>query len=807
MAYVYRNNFTSGELSPELEARPDLKEYSNGLRVCKNFIPKVQGGLFARPGIKKVVSSQVYDDGKNFRLLPYIFSVEEAYAAVVSTEARRVSPGYVQETIFIKLFTREGVLEGNSNVYNVGPYPGTDNVTYEIYVDEFAQQLDVMVLPVRNAKVMGLPGITRLSSGTFIGSSEMRKGAYPGTDFAAKRPKTPFSATWAGTFQGTLPGTYYQTCRCSISDVPSTGGALFEDLTTVGVAYKVIISGVPYYAQLVGLSVVGADFDLQLRFADNAEIPSSTACTIHWDAIVDEGTPPGGTRQMFNYKVSAVTRDGREHDVSLPWAAEADPLSTEHGIRIMWGPPYGASGITWRDIAYYRVYKSTTVGAFALYGWIGDTEIPVFIDNNIAPSGADAPFSRNLEHVGPSCAAFYQQRLVVAGGSDVPVTYTSSQLGNPFYFRKRVPTRADDAFQTTAYVSRFDRILHMIDRGTLYLFTEGGISIINQGSSGVYSADTAGVTQISTGFGSSAACKPVLVGTDILYVPRTGDSVRRLDAQNVDVDLTLRARHLFEGDTIRQLAHMDAPRPMVFCLLESGKLLSMCYEPNEQVWAWSSMEFSVRGSASPLKVDGVICLPDGNVDQVYLMGEGAIYSMDFTESGYVGLDDWFPATVNTTDPRKITCAQYAGETADVVADGLFYPQTAFDSSGNAHLASPVQDSSSVKVGLRIDAQADLLPLVGDNVERTDPKAVSRVNVHVRKTRGIKAGIVRTDATTTQMQTARPRDVQSNYGAEMPFTGPLEVYVDGPWSRDASLRISHEVPFYCEILGVEYQVDT
>lgn len=47
-----QNNFSSGELSPTLEGRSDLKEYSNGVSELSNFIPLKDGGIQRRSGTK-----------------------------------------------------------------------------------------------------------------------------------------------------------------------------------------------------------------------------------------------------------------------------------------------------------------------------------------------------------------------------------------------------------------------------------------------------------------------------------------------------------------------------------------------------------------------------------------------------------------------------------------------------------------------------------------------------------------------------------------------------------------------------------
>lgn len=69
--------FNAGEWSPLLDGRQDLAKYSIALRRMRNFYPKVQGPALRRPGTRYV--APVKDGGKAVRLLPFEFSVEQAY--------------------------------------------------------------------------------------------------------------------------------------------------------------------------------------------------------------------------------------------------------------------------------------------------------------------------------------------------------------------------------------------------------------------------------------------------------------------------------------------------------------------------------------------------------------------------------------------------------------------------------------------------------------------------------------------------------------------------------------------------------
>jgi hypothetical protein len=71
------NAFNAGEWSPLLDGRQDLSKYPIALKRMRNFFPKIQGPAMRRPGTRFV--EQVKDSSKTVRLLPFEFSVEQAY--------------------------------------------------------------------------------------------------------------------------------------------------------------------------------------------------------------------------------------------------------------------------------------------------------------------------------------------------------------------------------------------------------------------------------------------------------------------------------------------------------------------------------------------------------------------------------------------------------------------------------------------------------------------------------------------------------------------------------------------------------
>lgn len=73
--------FSRGEVSPRLHARASIDLYRAGLSRCENFFTMPHGGLRKRGGTYFV--SEVIDSTKTHRLIPFIFSDDQAYALLI----------------------------------------------------------------------------------------------------------------------------------------------------------------------------------------------------------------------------------------------------------------------------------------------------------------------------------------------------------------------------------------------------------------------------------------------------------------------------------------------------------------------------------------------------------------------------------------------------------------------------------------------------------------------------------------------------------------------------------------------------
>lgn len=92
---LVQNNFTSGELSERMLGRTDTNQYYNAAETINNYIILPQGGLKRRSGTH--FAGEVKDSNSYTRLIPFIFSTEQAYMLEFGNKYIRVfkDGGYV----------------------------------------------------------------------------------------------------------------------------------------------------------------------------------------------------------------------------------------------------------------------------------------------------------------------------------------------------------------------------------------------------------------------------------------------------------------------------------------------------------------------------------------------------------------------------------------------------------------------------------------------------------------------------------------------------------------------------------------
>lgn len=175
-------SFSGGEFSPALWARADVTRYATGLKLCKNFFVKRQGGVDNRAGTSYVTT--VKDSTQPIRTIDWIFNSTQSYILEFGSKYMRIHQNGAPVLVGTlaawstvtaynvgDLVSNSGVnyycIVANTNNVTTNPafwYPLTGNI-YEIptpYVTadlpslDYSQSADVMTLTQHNYPPMEL---------------------------------------------------------------------------------------------------------------------------------------------------------------------------------------------------------------------------------------------------------------------------------------------------------------------------------------------------------------------------------------------------------------------------------------------------------------------------------------------------------------------------------------------------------------------------------------------------------------------------------------------------------------------------
>lgn len=91
---VAKNNFTAGEIAPDLWGRADLQGYMNGAARLRNVLLRPTGGVSRRPGLRHVALLPA--GTAEVRLIAFSFNTEQTYLLVLADAMLRVFRGDVE---------------------------------------------------------------------------------------------------------------------------------------------------------------------------------------------------------------------------------------------------------------------------------------------------------------------------------------------------------------------------------------------------------------------------------------------------------------------------------------------------------------------------------------------------------------------------------------------------------------------------------------------------------------------------------------------------------------------------------------
>ena len=396
-------------------------------------------------------------------------------------------------------------------------------------------------------------------------------------------------------------------------------------------------------------------------------------------------TATGGTTVPYTYVVTTVGANGIDESViSSAATCNGNLLASGAYNTITWAAATGAQR--------YKVYKQTN----GLYGYIGQTDQLTFKDDNIvADLSVCAPIVNNpFTAAGdyPGSVSYFEQRRCFAGTTNKPQNIWLTKSGTEANMNYSLPTRDDDSITFRVAAREANTIRHIIPLTNLVLLTSAAEWRITSINSDALTPTTVSVRPQS--YVGASNVQPVIINNNMIYSAARGGHMRELAYSwqangYVTGDLSLRAPHLFDGNTIADLAFSKSPYPIVWAVSSTGNLLGLTYVPEQQVGAWHHHD--TDGA-----FESICVVAEGNEDVLYAIIKRTIngtivrYVERLSTRLFTSQSDAFfvdcGATLNTANTTATTVTVSGGTTWDT-GDTVTIMSTSSTTVATARLGS------------------------------------------------------------------------------------------------------------------------
>ncbi|BAV46411.1 hypothetical protein MesoLj113a_34990 [Mesorhizobium sp. 113-1-2] len=807
--YPVQDVFTRGEISPRLHARASLDFYRAALARCENFLTLPHGGIRKRGGTYFV--GEVKISAKKTRLIPFIFSADQAYALEFGD-------------LYIRVYAygaRVGTVEVAS------PYLEAD-----LFDLQYVQSADQMWICHKNypPKVLTRTAHTTWSLADF----NFLDGPYDEIN------TTPTTLTPANTGHATPKMTSATAPSGTVTDngTGTTSWRAFDRAITSTVAVSSGSSGFLQYqfpagqGKAVNAYWIGAPEDA----AKWGDTPTQWKLSgsnngvdyVTLDSRASERGWSGSEVRFYDFQ-NQTTYEYYKFDFSGGGGDDAANTSisevalAENGDLMT---PFDLTASSTAGINDGAGFQTTDVGrSIRLLG--GDN---VWRWAKITSRTSTTVVKVRLYgHALPDLSPITRWRL----GTFVPGKYVESgslyEERLAFSRKFSVYASATGDFDNFALGEKDDDALEFVQAGggqandiqwiaesdgALMIGTSGGVRALS--GSGIDEALTPSSfkNRRSRTFGC-ARIRPVDAGQSFLYVTRSRKSI---------AELTQTAQSRFTSDDVGQisehipkqgvveLAFQTDPDPLLWFPLDNGELGGYTHQPSQEVRGMH--RHRLGGSFTGVNwaiVESAAVTPgqDGN-DDLWLVVKRTIggvtrryIEVKTAPFEYGAVADAFEVDCGLTYTGAAVAtvggaAHLAGQSVDLLADGKVYHGLTVSGGGTVTLPGG-STAAKWQLGLPYAAGADTLEL---DVGGKDGSIIGRR----KKVAKAILSLLETDTTGLEVQSfmrgrwepvRMPSIVAPDGGATL-FTGNVEVPIDDSWEGQGRVRIRHVNPTPCTI---------
>lgn len=617
-------SFNGGEVSAESEGRLDIEKYRSSCIKMENFIPKLLGGAFRRPGTVMAAPSKY--GSYRARNMPFSFSTIQSYnfefgryyirffkdkgqVLVASADAFEFDPAIkVNTCLYYKVGNYVARNCGSSKILYIASEYGQVSTGVTIAVSSnssdalavSASTLDITIklansTPAKNSANLiqtALRALKLVGTVDVSGWTVTENAAY-----AAARPTTGVSV--AGAALTTLDK-IYKTIKVVESSTTNTGKfppieTTYWEEVDIGDVVEILS---PYTdEQIQEIEIVQDADNMYVYHTSYPPVILTRLSHINWD---------------FNYMLAE-----RISATLITAVAKSNPClvtSTAHKMETGYITYLnGIVGMTELNYTFFRVTK-IDANTFTLDG-IDSSSYTTYVSG-----GVNKCVWFGLAGDNPSCGAFFEQRMILGGTINEPQTVWGSRSASYTDFILD-PTEDDAALQYTIKSDSVDAIQWMIGVDSIIMGTFSGNWKLGASTTGEPITQSNVMAKKLTSYGCSSL-GAVIANDVVLFVTRGGVNVKELvyslaEDKMVANDLNLLASHITKGSSealsgIVDMDYQQEPHPILWCVRNDGQLLGLLYERSQKIFGW----FRVVTDG---EVESVAVLPNvGKEDEVWI---------------------------------------------------------------------------------------------------------------------------------------------------------------------------------------------
>ena len=628
MANIPLLSFNAGVLSPQIDARSDVRKYAAGCRVLANFIPRIYGSAERRPGTKFIGSVKDADAGKS-RVVAFQFSDTIAYVCEFGPE-------------YIRFFFDGGRVIGakvpinwaDDTAYIVGQFVTYSSVVYRCLVAHTSDATDaedgshekpiinftdwvVADLTDDNFPIAETPTPYQesdLFELQFRQSADVMWIVHP--DYAPRKlirtTVTSFDLSIISFTRGPfLPR----------NDLENNDGITIAPSATTG---SITLTASAAVFDSAHISAPGALFKITHARATTETSGSSAHPTtgVIGSAIDIKGTFSFNTHGTWSKTVKLERNENEEgwetfrtfisnDDRNIQFTGNEEANSVQYRINVT----FSTSGTLNADLT---VNNSTESGICRIDTFVSSTEVTATVLTDFASTDASKRWFEGAWSAFrgyPTAFTFFGGRGVYGGTSKQPQTVWLSETDDFENFEEG--TNDADSFSLTMSSDKMNAIRWLSALDALLLGTIGGEWRIRATAIDETLTPTNFDERQQTPYGSKKL-QPIPVGDAILFIDFVGRKIREMTFSDekqkyVAPDLSALAEHITLSG-ITSLDYQRNPDAIVWSTLDNGNPLSMSYERDQDVIAWAVHPLG----GTDAKAESFAIIPGTTEDEVWL---------------------------------------------------------------------------------------------------------------------------------------------------------------------------------------------